>query len=66
MLQYGAIHLFSLVYLTAVVALVIGVQESEDRQPREMRLHVLGCWAKLLGSLVGLGLVVYVIHLLSG
>jgi len=60
---YGIIHVLSLVYLTGVVALVVGAQEEED--PEKVPRHVLGCWARLLGSLVGLGLLVYIIHLIG-
>ena len=60
---YGIIHVLSLVYLTGIVALVIGLQEVDD--PAKAKRHVLGCWARLLGSLVGLGLLVYIVHLIS-
>ncbi|HNY27201.1 MAG TPA: hypothetical protein PLA90_17990 [Candidatus Sumerlaeota bacterium] len=61
---YGIAHVFSLVYLTFVVALVIGLHEVEE--PQQARRHVLGCWARLLGSLVGMMLVVYILSLFSG
>ena len=60
---YGIIHLLSLIFLTGVVALVIGLQEVEE--PAKARKHVLGCWARLLGSLVGLGLIVFILNLLG-
>ena len=61
---YGVLHVFSLIYLTAVVALILGMDEGET--PREATRNVLGCWAKILGGLVGLILVVYVFSLFTG
>ncbi|MBN1865822.1 hypothetical protein JW916_00890 [Candidatus Sumerlaeota bacterium] len=61
---YGILHVVSLVYLTGVVALILGMNEGET--PREATRHVLGCWSKILGGLVGLGLVVYVLSLFAG
>jgi hypothetical protein len=56
---FGTLNLVSLIYLTAVTALVIGLQEEDDGK-RAAR-HVLGCWGKLLGCLVGIGLIVQII-----
>ena len=61
---YGIIHIVSLIYLTFVTALVIGTHETDD--PTEARRHVLGCWMRLLGGLVGLMLIVYVLSLFAG
>ena len=61
---YGIINVVSLVYLTAIVALVMGLGESDN--PKDTARQVLGCWAKLLGGLVGVGLVVYVMSLFAG
>jgi hypothetical protein len=76
---FGLAHIFSLIYLTGIVAFVIGLQEvPEDKsadtqdgaaQPNPLNSpatrHVLGCWGKMLGSLVGLGLIVYILSLFS-
>ncbi|MFP4380109.1 MAG: hypothetical protein ACLFUS_06375 [Candidatus Sumerlaeia bacterium] len=61
---FGILNVISLIYLTAVVALVIGLQEADD-QEQPMR-HVLGCWMKLLGCLLGIGVVVYLLSLFGG
>ena len=61
---YGIVHIVSMVYLTFVVAVVIGMHETDD--PRESRHQVLGCWTKLLGGLVGLMIVVYIMSLFAG
>lgn len=61
---YGLIHVASLLYLTGVVALVIGIHEGDT--PAEATRGALGCWARILGGLVGLGLVVYILSLFSG
>ena len=53
----------SVIYLTGVVALVIGLQESETSE--EAPRHVLGCWGKILGVLVGLGVIVYLFSLFA-
>lgn len=60
----GILNIFSLLYLTAVVAFIMGMGESDE--PKEAARHVLGCWAKLLGGLVGIGVVVYILSLLAG
>ena len=65
-MTYGIINLLSLIYLTGVVALVIGLGESESNQLASLRQsttngsvrQVLGCWVKLLGLLVGIALVI--------
>ena len=60
---FGLAHIVSLLYLTGVVAFVVGLQESpDDKNPVP---HVLGCWGKMLGSLVGLGLIVYILSLFA-
>jgi hypothetical protein len=61
---YGIANVFSLLYLSFVVALVIGMHETDD--PGETKRHVLGCWGKLLGGLVGLMVFVYVLSLFAG
>lgn len=61
---FGFLHVLSLIYLTGVVALVIGLQETEPGKPPAR--NVLGCWAKLLGGLIGVGVVVYVLSLFAG
>ena len=61
---YGIANVFSLVYLSFVVALVIGMHESDDS--KETKRHVLGCWSKLLGGLVGLMLFVFILSLFAG
>ena len=61
---YGIVNVLSLVYLTFVVALVIGMHETDEA--RESRRQVLGCWTKLLGGLVALMLVIYLLSLLAG
>lgn len=64
MTLFGLLHVFSLIYLTGVVALVIGLQEAKPADSPTR--HVLGCWAKMLGGLVGLGIVVYILSLFAG
>lgn len=61
---YGIVHVLSLLYLSFVVALVIGMHETDEA--RESRRQVLGCWAKLLGGLVGLMVLVYILSLFAG
>jgi len=61
---FGFLHVLSLIYLTGVVALVIGLQETEPGKPPAR--NVLGCWAKLLGGLIGAGVVVFVLSLFAG
>ena len=61
---YGIINVLSLIFLTGIVALVLGLGESDS--PKQATRHVLGCWAKLLGGLVGVGLVVYIMSLFAG
>jgi hypothetical protein len=61
---FGFLNLLSLIYLTGVVALVIGLQETEPGKPPAR--NVLGCWAKLLGGLVGAGVVIFVLSLFGG
>lgn len=63
-MTYGIINVLSLLYLTGVVALVLGLGESEGAG--KPAVHVLGCWAKLLGGLVGIGLIVYIMSLFAG
>jgi hypothetical protein len=64
MLSYGILNVLSLIYLTFVVALVIGMHETDD--PAEARRQTLGCWGRLLGGLVGAMLLVYIISLFAG
>ena len=61
---FGVFNVLSLIYLTAVVALVLGMHEGET--PREAARHVLGCWVKIMGGLVALGLVVYIMSFFAG
>lgn len=61
---FGFLHVLSLIYLTGVVALVIGLQETEPGKPPVR--NVLGCWVKLLGGLIGVGVVVFVLSLFAG
>ncbi len=61
---FGLINVLSLIYLTFVVAMVIGLHEVEDET--KSKRHVLGCWAKLLGSMVGLMLIIYIFSLFAG
>ena len=61
---FGFLNVLSLIYLTGVVALVIGLQETEPGKPSAR--HVAGCWAKLLGALIGVGVVVFVLSLFAG
>ena len=61
---FGFLHVLSLIYLTGVVALVIGLQETEPGKPPARA--VAGCWAKLLGGLIGAGVVVFVLSLFAG
>ncbi len=63
-MTYGLLHVVSLVLLTAVVAVVLGVHE-DDTPGREAK-HVRGCWVKILGTLIGLGVVVYILSLFAG
>ena len=61
---FGFLNVLSLIYLTGVVALVIGLQETEPgKSPAR---NVVGCWAKLLGALIGVGVVVFVLSLFAG
>ena len=64
MLTFGILNVVSLIYLSAVVALIMGLDEGES--PRKVARQSLGCWAKLLGALVGIGLLVYLLSLFSG
>jgi len=64
MLSYGILNVLSLIYLTFVVALVIGMHETDD--PTEVRRQTLGCWARLLGGLVGAMVLVYILSLFAG
>lgn len=61
---FGILHVVSVVYLTAVVAVVLGSQDQDS--PAKALPQVLGCWGKLLGSLVGIGLLVYILSLFAG
>jgi hypothetical protein len=61
---FGFLNVLSLIYLTGVVALVIGLQETEPGKPPAR--NVVGCWAKLLGVLIGVGVVVFVLSLFAG
>jgi len=60
---FGILHIVSAIVLTGVVALVIGLQEAEPKQ--HPARHVLGCWAKMLGGLLCIGLIVFVLSLFS-
>ena len=61
---FGLLNVLSLIYLTGVVALVIGLQETEPGKPAARA--VLGCWVKLLGALIGVGVAVFVLSLFAG
>jgi hypothetical protein len=61
---FGFLNVLSLIYLTGVVALVIGLQETEPGKPPAR--NVMGCWAKLLGALIGVGVAVFVLSLFAG
>jgi hypothetical protein len=61
---YGWMNVFSLIFITGVVALILGMDEGENA--KESTRHALGCWAKLLGSLIGIGLVAYILSLFAG
>lgn len=58
---YGLVNILSLVFLTFVVAVVMGPHE--NGRDEAMRHPVLGCWFKLLGSILGLMLVLLIMHL---
>ena len=61
---FGFLNVLSLIYLTGVVALVIGLQETEPGKPPAR--NVMGCWVKLLGGLIGVGVAVFVLSLFAG
>ncbi|HUT23340.1 MAG TPA: hypothetical protein VM492_03245 [Sumerlaeia bacterium] len=63
-MTFGILHLLSLVYLTGVVSLILGMDEGET--PAQAGRHVLGCWTRILLCFVGLGVVVYVFSLFAG
>lgn len=64
MMAFGILNIISLIYLTALVALIMGMGESDN--PGEATRHVFGCWGKLLGGLVAIGLIVYIFSLFAG
>ena len=64
MMTFGILNVISLIYLTGVVALVMGMGEAET--PGRVTRQALGCWAKLLGALIAVGLVVYIMSLFAG
>ncbi len=60
---YGLFRIFSLVFLTFVVAVVMGPHENGEEH--QTKRPVMGCWFKLLGSILAIMFILLLIHLLT-
>lgn len=60
-MSYGWLYLFSVIFLSLDVAVVFSLNDRD--RPREIALLTLRRWAKLLGALFIIGLIVQLLSL---
>ena len=59
MMKVGLLHLFSLLYLSLVVAFVFGLNDHD--RPRDVVKTTLRRWLKMIGALIVIGLIVLIL-----